>query len=198
MGGVVKLRPGIALVCALAVIVGCGSGDSSSVADKSKPRPYPWLKGPSREFLVPGGDNVVQTFGEEATMRERQRAFQVIAAWMKARAAQNWKKDCSYFSRAYKHGLVATDAVQVTDGKVTTCPAALAYFGQSASGNYKNNLTGLIDSLRVGGLESIEGRQVIGAYAQYHGNDGRDWVIPMEREGREWKIAKAAPIDRMN
>jgi hypothetical protein len=199
MGGVMKPGLLVLVVLGLAAAGGCGSGGSSTAADTGKPRPYPWLKGPSREFLVPGGDNVVQTFGEEASTRERQRAFRVIAAWMKARAAQNWKKDCSYFSRAYKHGLVATDAVQVTNGKVTTCPAALAYFGHLASGSYKNNLTGPIDSLRVGeNLESVEGRQVIGAYAQYHGNDGRDWVIPMEREGGEWKIAKAAPIDRMH
>jgi hypothetical protein len=198
MGGVLKLGLGLVLVLVFAAIGGCGGGDSSTVADKSNSRPYPWLEGPSREFLVPGGDNVVQTFGEEATMRERQRAFRVIAAWMKARAAQNWKKDCSYFSRAYKHGLVATDAVQVTDGKVTTCPAALAYFGPNASGNYKNNLTGPVDSLRVGEAESVGGRQVTFAYAQYHGNDGRDWVIPLEREGRQWTVAKAAPIDRMH
>lgn len=194
-----KLGVGVALVLALALVAGCGSGDSSTVAETVKSRPYPWLKGPSREFLVPGGDNVVQTFGEEATAKERQRAFRVIAAWMKARAVQDWKTDCSYFSHAYKHSLVTTDARQVTNGKVTTCPAALAYFGHLASGSYKNNLTGPIDSLRVGeSLELVEGRHVLGAYAQYHGNDGRDWVIPLEREGDEWKIAKAAPIDRMN
>jgi hypothetical protein len=198
MGGVMKLGLVLMVVLGLAAAGGCGSGDSSTVADTGKSRPYPWLKGPSREFLVPGGDNVVQTFGEEAPMRERQQAFQVIAAWMEARAAQNWKKDCSYFSRAYKHSLVATDAVRVTEGKVTNCPAALAYFGHLASGSYKNNLTGPIDSLRVGGLESVEGRQVIGAYAQYHGNDGKDWVIPLEKEGGDWKIAKATPINRLD
>jgi len=199
MGGMVKLIVGAVSVLALFSVFGCGSGNSSSTDATAGTRPYPWLKGPSREFLVPGGDNVVQTFGEEATAKERQRAFRVIDAWMKARAVQDWKTDCSYFSHAYKHSLVTTDAQRVTKGKVTTCPAALAYFGHLASGSYKNNLAGPIDSLRVGeNLELVEGRQVLGAYAQYHGNDGRDWVIPLEREGDKWKIAKATPIDRMH
>lgn len=194
----VKLTVGVVMVLTIISVIGCGSGDSSSTDASAKSRPYPWLKGPSREFLVPGGDNVVQTFGEEATKEERERAYHVIAPWMKARAAQDWKKDCSYFSRSYIHSLVATDAAQVSHGKAKTCPAALAYFGHAASGSYKNNLTGEIDSFRVGEAQGVEGHQVFFGYAQYHGNDGRDWVIPLEREGGEWKIAKAGPIDRMH
>ena len=193
-----RLKVGVALIIALAVATGCGSGDSSTVADTGKPRPFPWLKGPSREFLVPEGDNVVQTFGEEATPEERERASRVIALWMKARAVQDWPRDCSYFSRAYKHSFVVTDARVVSEGKVRTCAEALDFFGHQASGkNYKNNLTGSIDSLRVGDGDGVEGQAYLG-FAQYHGNDGRDWIIPLEREGSEWKIAKAAPIDRMH
>lgn len=198
MGGMVRLMVGAVSVLALVTVSGCGSGNSSSTGATAETRPYPWLKGPSREFLVPGGDNVVQTFGEEATRDERERAFRVIALWMKARAAQDWKRDCSYFSRAYIHSLVGTDATRVTHGKVKTCPAALAYFGHLASGSYKNNLTGEIDSLRVGEAEGVGGGQIMFAYAQYHGNDGKDWVIPLEKEGGEWKIAKASPINRLH
>ena len=192
-----KFGLGIALVLALAVVIGCGSSGSSTTADRSKPRPYPWLKGPSREFLVPGGDNVVQTFGEEATNSQRKQLSRMIALWMKARAAQNWKKDCGFFSRAYRHNLVATDATRVTKGKVKTCPQALDFFGHQASGSYLNNLAGPVDSLRVGQGDGVGGAAYVG-FAQYHGNDGRDWIIPLEREGGEWKISNATPIDRLH
>lgn len=189
MGGVVRLGLGMALVFAIALAVGCGSGGPSTAAEATAQQEplYPWLKGPTREFLIRGGDNAVQTFGQEASKAEREQASATIQAWMKARAAQDWAKDCSYFSRRYIHNLVATDAVQVSDGKAKTCPQALAYFGHQASGSYKNNLAGPIDSLRIG-----EGH----GYAQYHGNDGHDWVIAVEKEDGRWLVAIASPIGR--
>jgi hypothetical protein len=199
MGEMKKLRSGAALILAIVAGAGCGGGTSSTVGETTGPaREYAWLKGPSRQFLVPGGDNVVQTFGEEATKKERERASRTITVWMEARAAQNWKKDCSYLSAAYKHSLVATDAYRVTNGKVKTCPEALDYFGFKASGKaYRSNLDGPIDSLRVGKGDGVQGAAYLG-FAQYHGDDGRDWIVPLEREGGEWKIAKAAPLDRLH
>jgi hypothetical protein len=191
MGEIRKLLLLLALLaCGSGAVLGCGgeqaTGDASETAAKQE-RLYPWLKGPSREFLIRGGDNAVQTFGREATKAEREQASRTIAAWMKARAAQDWVKDCSYLSRKYIHSLVAEDAVRVSEGKVKNCPQALAYFGHLASGTYKNNLAGPIDSLRVG-----EGH----GYAQYHGNDGHDWVLSVDRERGKWWVSIAAPIGR--
>ncbi|MGN6203268.1 MAG: hypothetical protein ACTHNY_12820 [Solirubrobacterales bacterium] len=184
-----KLGVGVALVFVMLIAAGCGSDGSSTVADTSGKAPlYPWLKGPSREFLIRGGDNIVQTFGREATKAERDQVSDMIQGWMKARAAQDWAKDCSYFSPAFIHQLVATDATQVSGGKVKNCPQALAFFGHKASGSYENNLgDGPIVSLRVG-----EGH----GYAQYHGNDGHDWVVTVTREEGRWWIATASPIGR--
>ena len=200
MGGIRKVGLGIALALVAVAALGCGGGDSTTASDTvaGKPRLYPWLKGPTREFLVPaGGDNVVQTFGREATAEERAAATAVVSAWLKARAAKDWKRDCSYFSRAYAK-LLTVDAHGVTDGKVKSCAEALAYFKGNASGNYVNNLGGSIDSLRVGKGQGVSGEfPVFIGYAQYHGTDGKDWVVPLELEGGEWKIAKATPINRL-
>jgi hypothetical protein len=183
-----RLAWGAALVLAIALASGCGGGEASTVAEKAEnERLYPWLKGPTREFLIRDGDNAVQTYGREATRAERERASRVIAAWMRARVAQNWKKDCSYFSRQYRHNLVANDAAVVSKGKVKNCAQALAFWGHQASGSYKNNLTGPIDSLRVGKSHS---------YAQYHGDDGHDWIIVVEKEGGQWRLASTKPIGR--
>jgi hypothetical protein len=177
------------MACCAAIAAGCGDNEATSEgeAGAKQERLYPWLKGPSRDFLIRDGDNVVQTFGREATKAERDQANAVIQAWMKARATQDWVKDCSYFSREYIHIMVETDAVSVSKGKVKNCPQALAFFGHQASGDYKNTLTGPIDSLRVG-----EGH----GYAQYHGNDGHDWVIPVERESGKWWVSNGTPVGR--
>jgi len=169
--------------------VGCGGDKATGEAETTatQERLYPWLKGPSREFLIRGGDNAVQTFGEEASKAEREQASAVISAWMKARAAQDWAKDCSYFSKHYIHQLITTDAMVVSGGKVKNCAQGLAFFGHKASGSYRNNLTGPIDSLRVNEKQG---------YAQYHGNDGHDWVIAVERENGKWLVAIASPIGR--
>lgn len=186
-------------VCALALLVvalsGCGSDSSSATeAAKTESQFYPWIKGPTREFLDPqGGDNVVQTFGKEGTKAEREQATEVIAAWMRARAVQDWKKDCSYFSQGYRRE-ITKDAHGVTNGKVKNCPQALAYFKHEASGDYINTLDGPIDSLRVG----IYKGQLNQGWAQYHGNDGKDWIVPVERSGKgePWMVGIASPLDR--
>jgi hypothetical protein len=181
----------IVLLGAVVVLAACGGGSADSETSAKKPVLYPWVKGPSREFLIPGGDNAVQTFGREATKAEREQASRVIAAWMRARAAKDWVRDCSYLARDFVRKLVKEDAEQVSDGKVTSCPEALAFFGPSASGDfrgkYTNTMSGPIDSLRV------ENRQ---GFAQYHGNDDRDWVVTMAKENGEWRVAIAAPIER--
>lgn len=174
-------------LAALALMIaaaGCGSG-SGNETTAGKDVFYPWVKGPAREFLVRGGDNFVQYFGHEATPAEREAASQVIHGWMRARSAEDWAADCRYLSRGYRRSLVA-DAHAVTDGKVTNCPAALAYFGESASGDGKNTLTGPIDSLRV---KKHRG------YAQWHGPE-RDWILPVIQLNGKWTIVTAAPIDR--
>ncbi len=187
MGTAAKAALTLTLAALLAVLAGCGGGSSTSTADTvAQPRLYPWLKGPTREFLIRGGDNIVQTFGREATTAERAQASGVIHKWLRARAAQAWAKDCGYFAPAYAKSLTA-DAHRVTHGRVKTCPQALAYFGHAASGSYENNLEGPIVSLRIG-----EGH----GYAQYHGNDGHDWVVPVRRQNGEWLVSKATPIGR--
>jgi hypothetical protein len=184
MGGNFKLM--VALAALILIVSGCGDSTSRPGGSASQEKPYPWIKGPAREFLGPDGASITATFGREASKAEREQASRVIAAWMRARAARDWVKDCSHFSRRYVKSLVAEDAVKVSHGKVENCPQALAYFGSQASGDYKNTLSGPIDSLR------IRGRQ---GYALYHGRDGRDWSVPMDREGGKWLVSIAAPVE---
>lgn len=176
-------------IAALAAVPGCGEsqhGSQSTEVSAKQERMYPNVHGPTRQFLIKGGDNVVQFFGREATAGERRQTTRVIHKWLQARAAQAWTRDCSYFATSYARSLTK-DAHGVTGGRVKTCPQALAYFGHEASGSYRNNLAGPIVSLRVG-----EGH----GYAQYHGNDGHDWIVPVSHEHGMWMVATATPIGR--
>lgn len=178
-------------------MIGCGgdTGTSADVAETvSEKREYPWVTGAAREFLVPGGDNLIQSFGEEGSAAEREEASKVIHAWMKARVAEDWVADCRHLSRKYIKALVWGDANQVSEGKVKTCPQALEYFGDAASGTSGNTLTGPIDSLRIKGPEDTETEWE--AWAQWHGPT-KDWVLPLERQGGTWKISNASPLDRL-
>lgn len=191
MEGRLILRSTCALALLAIALAGCGGGSSGSTDAAKTEQLYPWLKGPTRQFLVRRGDNAVQTFGKEGSKAEREQASRTIHAWMRARAVQDWKKDCSYFSRGYWNN-ITEDAHSVTHGRVKNCAQALAYFKHEASGDYVNNLNGPIVSLRVG-IYSVQKSQ---GYAQYHGSDGRDWVVPVQKENGLWKVAIASPIER--
>lgn len=183
------------MILALSIAaVGCGEETSTGAEGTiGEERPYPWVTGAAREFLVPEGDNLVQTFGDEGTAAEREEVSKVVHAWMKARVAEDWVTDCKYLSRAYVKDLV-WDVRGVTKGKVTTCPGALEFFGDSASGSSGNTLTGPIDSLRVKGeTQNTEWY----AWAQWHGPNGKDWVLPLTQEGEVWKVTAASPVDRL-
>jgi hypothetical protein len=185
--------PAVALILLAVAAVGCGGGDSTSSSGSTEETVdwslYP--PGPTRQFIVPGKDNAVQTFGWEASAAEREEATREIAAWMRARAAKDLEKYCSYFSREYLRTFVK-DAHRVSDGKVKTCPEAVPFFerkyGEEVAGDYRNTFgDGPVVSFRVNNTHG---------YAQYHGNDGRDWVVPMGKEDGEWKIANGTPFER--
>jgi hypothetical protein len=201
MGG----RKTVVLTCAVLLLAaaGCGGNESSETSAAPRARraensvekppaasetakPHPHQRDAAKEFLGSNGENAMATFGEEASDAEWRQASRLIAAWLKARAAEDWVADCSYFSRRYRHHLVAEDAVSVSDGEVENCPQALDYFGIAASGDGKDTLSGPIDSLRVADTQGI---------ALYHGNDGNDWTVPMNKEGGKWLVATAAPIE---
>jgi len=167
------------------VLAGCGGGSDTS--ETAKEQLYPLVKGPSREFLVAGEDNAVQTFGREATESEREAASRVIEAWMRAREDENWAKGCRYLSKDAQVYL-ARSGTLIAQKKVTSCAKGWAVVVAQGYGVSRvNNMDGPIDSLRLG-----EGH----GYAQYHGNDGMDWVVPVTREEGAWKITKADPIER--
>ena len=190
MGKAGKLTLGLVLFLLLTFVTGCGDDSGTSETETKPARFAPRVHGPSREFLIVGGDNVIQLFGKEATPAEREAASRVIHLWMHARVAEDWKEDCKYLSADYAKGLYE-DAKAVSEaagkGKVTNCATTLAFFGDEASGTSGNTLTGPIDSLRIRGNR---------AFAQWHGPNQIDWILPLRFEDGTWKVSSASPAER--
>jgi hypothetical protein len=174
-----------AALALLGFVTGCGGAGSESEGQPQTPdRPA----SATHEFVIPGGDNTVQYFGHEAGRVEREEVSAVVEAWDRARAARNWRLDCRYLTQAYIDNLV-TDAEGVSKGEATSCIGALVFFGVVASGGEGRTTTGLIDSLRVSGRNG---------YAQYHGRNGQDWIVPVEEERGVWRVGVSAPINRQD
>jgi hypothetical protein len=172
------------LVCGVAA-AGCGGSSNSETGVTKNPLAgYP--EGPTRQFILPGGDNTVQEFGREATPAERAQVSTMVAAWLRARAAKNWGKACSYLHSKVRAFALRT-ASQASEERSMTCPKALALFSQSGEPP-RDNIKDGVASLRI---EAGTG------YAQYHGKEGRDWILAVRMEDGDWKIADFRPVERL-
>jgi hypothetical protein len=183
----------VALLLAVVTAAGCGGGDAAKPdrGGDGTEQAMAYLKGPTRQFIVPGGDNLVQEYGREATVSERMQASSVIQGWMRARAARDWPKVCRYLHRATVKSLLHVVAARshAQHVEVRSCADALALWTDELPPRwFVDTMTGPIASLRVG-----QGH----GYGQYHGRGGRDWIVAVRREGPRWKVSELEPKDRL-
>lgn len=177
----------VALMCALGFSA-CGGGGSESSADSSgeAPRessePNGKSKEPSAEFAGKGENGVLATAGKESSAKERNVASKVVEKSMRARAARNWEAQCETLARsvikeiegASSEGFFTQDCAEVLETVAEKAtPAAL-----------ENTMVEPLAAFRVNGRR---------AFAFYHGAQGKDYVVPMELEGSEWKVASLVP-----
>jgi hypothetical protein len=156
------------------VVVGCGDGSSEAPGSAAASTPT----GQSAEFVGGGPNGKLATLGKEAEAAEREAASRVLEESFQARAARDWAGQCST--------LVAPLASQIEQASSVLasgvgCAKALEAQAEKATpSTLVDTMTGPIDVLRVNGNR---------AFAFYHGTQGEDYVIPMAKEGGEWKVA---------
>jgi hypothetical protein len=111
---------------------------------------------------------------------ERDAASAVLVAYMSARAAADWPTACANLSPP------ATKPLEKVAGSGRGCVGTFtAVYPHLEPGAWANTMAGPITSLRVEGASSV---------AFYHGTTGRDYSIPMRKEGGVWKVAALGPV----
>jgi len=182
----------IAVVMAV-IVSGCGGGDSSSSDDSSSNVGKQSSTGtsttastdsgsePSAEFKGKGKgpDSKIPTAGKEGSVEEREAASKVLEESLQARAARDWAGQCATLVKSVVEGIEKAGTVLGGGGG---CAQALeAQAAPAPPSTLANTMTGPIDAFRVvGGARG---------FALYHGTKGKDYVMPMLKEGSEWKVA---------
>lgn len=104
-------------------------------------------------------------------------ASAVLEAYMAARGTQNWPTACAQMTPK------AIASLERFAGVGRGCVATFAaFYPHLAPGSWDNTMTGPITTLRADG------------FAIYHGTTGRDYGMPMVKEGGGWKVAAVGPI----
>ena len=166
------------VVAAVLLVAGCGGGGSSSSDSSSS-------SGTSSEFRDPaGGKEPIATFGEEAEEDLRGEVSEVLAENLAARENADFATQCATLGVGGMKVIFGKEGV-----KASECQAKLEQLAKPllrTKGFRVDTLSGEIAALRVKGDQ---------AYALYHGNDGKDYAMPMEEEDGEWKVGALVTIE---
>lgn len=155
-----------------------GEEDGSGAASNSK--------NGSASFIVPGGDNSIQTYGEEADSAELKAAEEALNGYLEARAGAEWAKSCVYLTKGAIAPLTQL-AARTPQFKGANCGEILAKLQKTVSpSGLANTMTKGLASLRVEGERG---------FALYHGAGGIDYFVLMEKEGGDWKVAGLTPSE---
>jgi hypothetical protein len=188
MRGPWKLALTLALVVLMAVgFAACGAdSDSSSNPESTAPASTEDQAGGSAGFRTPGGDNSIQTFGEEGDGAEVDAASTALAGYLSARAEDDWAKGCPYLARATVAPLEELTS-RSPQFKGKGCAAALsALMGGTPSSSRADTMSDGIASLRVEGDRG---------FALYHGPRGVDYFVPMIKQGDQWRVGALEPTE---
>jgi hypothetical protein len=161
---------------------GEGSGESTSGSgSKSDPNE----KG-SESFIVPGGDNSIQNYGDEAETGELEEAEREISGFLDARAKGDWAGVCTYLAKTTLKP-IETLAAKAAQLKGKDCGELLETLsGATPAAARVNTMTNGLASFRAEGERG---------FALYHGADGADYFVPMVNEDGSWKVGALAPTE---
>jgi len=188
MGGTaVKKLFALALFALLvAGFAACGGGDDSSstqstASGNEKQAGADSGSGEaSAEFLTPGGDNSIQTYGEEADSDELAAAEEVIVAYLGARAKADWEASCKYLAKTLQKRVKQLSETS-PELKGKACGAVI---GALSAGLPKSALS----SPAVNGIAALRVHDDHG-FALFHGPKGAEFFVSVEKEDGEWKVS---------
>ena len=137
----------------------------------------------SSSFRTPGGDNSIQSYGDEGDAGERAKATKTITVFYKANENEEWATVCGLLSAKNLSALKQfSEKMKTMNGK--GCPEVLALVMTKTQGKAPETIKGGVISLRVKGNTS---------FALYHGIDGKSYAFPLQLQNGEWKLTGLAP-----
>lgn len=159
-----------------------GGGDGGATGDTSGNGATPGAEQAAPGVPVsPGGDNSIQTYGEEGEVSDREQAATATRAYLSARAAGNYRRACDQASSGLKQSLG-----QPTGGS-GGCPAALRALTEGVPESTLRRVA------RVGRILSFrtEGEQAFLIFR----SGGTVKYMPMASEGGGWKVGAIEPSE---
>jgi hypothetical protein len=184
----------IIAVMLVAILAGCGGSGSSNSSESSAStstrntepktsaseavKPEGSKSEPSAEFVGKGKNGKLAKVGREASTAEREGASKVLEESFDAREAGDWKTQCETLAASTVEQIEKSAAVL---GAAGGCPKALEAQARPVPPAARaNTMIGPIAALRVkGGFNG---------FAFWHGTEGKDYVIPLIKQGGEWKL----------
>jgi hypothetical protein len=140
----------------------------------------------SASFRVPGGDNSIQEFGEEADSAELEVAEKALAGYLDARAAGNWKQSCNYLS---EDALAPLEKVAATTPQLKGADCGEILEGLQGSASKSEIASPLINGLAALRVEGDTG------FALFRGPKDAPYYVLMAKQGDDWKVGGLAPTE---
>lgn len=160
-----------------------GSSQGDSFTAEEVETPLKVSGGGSEQFLVKGGDNSIQEFGEEADESELQEAAEVVHGFFVARATSDWEAACSDLSKAMEQQMKQL-AQSSTELKNKDCASFLEAFTSHLSAQEWQEIT----TVDAGSLRS-DGDQ---SFLIYYGADKAVYAMPLQQEDGGFKVGALA------
>lgn len=165
-----------------------GTGEESASrkqeAAEFAPKQHHDSGGGSSQFIVKGGDNSIQEFGEEADSGEFAAAATALHDFLDARAEGNWAAACEYMSKGIVESFEKL-AAQAKQAEGMSCAGILeSLTNPAAAGAMKQEA----EKADVGSLR-VEGER---SFVIYTGTEGTVLAMPMTQEDGDWKVASIA------
>lgn len=154
-------------------------GGGSGSKDVATPLKVPG--GGSAQFVVKGGDNSIQEYGDEGSESELRQAAEITHNFLVARVEGKWDTACSYLAKRNAEQL---EQLVAQGGGKEGCGAAMQGFTQPAPPSVEREIT-TVDA----GSFRHEGTQ---GFLIYYGAGHTVYSMPMVEEGGAWKVAALA------
>jgi hypothetical protein len=167
----------VAFGMTLSACGGGSSGDSSTSSAETAE-----LREPSEEFIGDGPNGELAKVGKESTAEEREAASRLIEESLRDREQKDWAGQCETLSAKY--------AKQVAEGApegLKTCAASVEAFASATKQSVLDStMVEPIAALRINGTR---------AFAFYDGTGGRKYIIPLEKDTGEWRLAALSELE---